>query len=162
MNLKIFSMNLIKNRLLLLVLLFSSLFFTNCRKEEPKPVIVDCIDGSRDMAAANQLIIGQWKWIETRFITRTGEWAETPASTGTTRKVVFKADGTVDFYSNDTLNNSRNYQIKADVDDLYVEYEKLDSAGVFGADDLELCKNSLVLTNIRISESGNEVYQRID
>jgi len=61
-----------------------------------------------DFSSYNQdstLIIGSWEWLRTTYyFTSNGKPStETPSSSNTTKKLVIKEDGTIEFYQNDEL-----------------------------------------------------------
>lgn len=61
-----------------------------------------------DFSSYNQdstLIIGSWEWLRTTYyFTSNGKpTTETPSSSNTTKKLVIKENGTIEFYQNDEL-----------------------------------------------------------
>ncbi len=89
--------------------LFIILIVVSCSKDDlPK---IDCAAKTNRIEDIKKLMVGSYDWTYTKVNYQSGSAIETPLSTGLRYKYVFKANGQVDYFQNDTLQWSDDYLI---------------------------------------------------
>ena len=85
------------------------LLLISCNKNElPK---IDCSAKTNQITDVKKLIAGTYNWVYTRVTYFTFDTIDTPLKAKFSYKYVFKSNGQVDYFHNDTLIWSNNYVI---------------------------------------------------
>ena len=114
-------------KLLIIVFLINS-----CNKDE-FPIIA-CSTKTNQMDDVKKLITGTYNWVYTKVTYQIGSTIETPSSTGVRYKYVFKSNGQVDYFENDTLKWNNKYVVDYE---FKVTTYPLDSATIIIINDKE-------------------------
>jgi len=88
----------------------------------PKPTVMD-------ISTAENMLIGAWKWIETRKPVRgVGNQVNTPSSMGFEKTAVFRQDGTCEILLNNIPAGKYNFKITSDgFTELYINFSSTDN-----------------------------------